>query len=84
MGWAGIVVLGAAIGLAGWRFHPFYRASRARWFLVVPVGIVAAGAARMAGSVTGLFYDGDVLEWPVCAAVALVAVALTVSLARRR
>ncbi|CAH2782753.1 MAG: FIG00452780: hypothetical protein [uncultured Paraburkholderia sp.] len=40
--------------------------------------------ASMAGNVTGLFHDGDTLEWPVCTVVALIAVAVTVgSLSRR-
>lgn len=84
MGWPGIVVLGAVIGLAGLRLHPLYRATRMRWFVALLVGVVAAGAAKMAGSVSGLFYDGGVLEWPVCSAVALVAVAVAAALASRR
>jgi hypothetical protein len=84
MGWPGIVVLGAVIGLAGWRLHPLYRATRMRWFVALPIGVVAAGAAKMAGSVSGLFYDGGVLEWPLCTAVALSAVAAAAALAARR
>lgn len=84
MGWPGLIVLGVVVGLAGWRLHPLYRASRVRAFVAVLVGVVAAGAAEMAGNVAGLFYDGGVLEWPICTAVALIAVAVTVSLAARR
>ncbi|PMS34756.1 hypothetical protein B0G57_11325 [Trinickia symbiotica] len=84
MGWPGIVVLGAVIGLAGWRLHPLHRATRMRWFVALPIGVVAAGAAKMAGSVSGLFYDGGVLEWPLCTAVALSAVAVAAALASRR
>ncbi|MEX3959948.1 hypothetical protein [Trinickia sp. EG282A] len=84
MGWPGIVVLGAVIGLAGWRLHPLYRATRIRWFVALPISVVAAGAAKMAGSVSGLFYDGGVLEWPLCTAVALSAVAVAAALASRR
>ena len=84
MGWPGIIALGAVIGLAGWRLHPFYRATRLRWFAAVPVGVISAGAAKMAGNVTGLFYDGGVLEWPVCTVVAFVAVAVAIALAARR
>ncbi|PTB18302.1 hypothetical protein C9I57_24345 [Trinickia symbiotica] len=84
MGWPGIVVLGAVVGLAGWRLHPLYRATRMRWFVALPIGVVAAGAAKMAGSVSGLFYDGGVLEWPLCTAVALSAVAVAAALASRR
>jgi len=32
----------------------------------------------------GLFHDGDTLEWPVCTAIALIAVAVTVGLFSRR
>jgi hypothetical protein len=84
MGWSGIVVLGLAIGLAGWWLHPLRRASRARWWVALVAGVLGAGVARMAGNVTGLFHDGDTLEWPVCTAVALIAVAVTVGLFSRR
>ena len=46
--------------------------------------VVAAAAAKMAGNVSGLFYDGETLEWPVCTGVAMFAVAVTVGLASRR
>lgn len=84
MGWPGLVVLGIAIGLAGWRLHPCYRTSRLRWFAAVAVGVAAAAVAKMAGNITGFFYDGGVFEWPVCTGVALVAVALTGNFASRR
>ncbi len=84
MGWPGMVVLGVAIGLAGWWLHPLRRSSRARWWISLLAGVLGAGVARMAGNVTGLFHDGDTLEWPVCAAVALIAVAVTVGLLSRR
>ncbi|MFM0739135.1 hypothetical protein PQQ51_18005 [Paraburkholderia xenovorans] len=84
MGWPGIVALGAVIGLAGWGLHPLRRASRARWWLALLAGVVGAGVAHMAGNVVGLFHDGDTLEWPVCTAVALIAVAVTVGLLSRR
>ena len=84
MGWSGIVVLGLAIGLAGWWLHPLRRASRARWWVALLAGVLGASVARMAGNVTGLFHDGDTLEWPVCTAVALIAVAVTVGLFSRR
>jgi hypothetical protein len=84
MGWPGIVLLGAVIGLVGWRLHPSYRASRMRWFAAMPIGVIAAGAAKMAGNIAGLFYDGGVLEWPVCTAVAFATVAAAVALASRR
>ncbi|CAH2901694.1 MULTISPECIES: hypothetical protein [Paraburkholderia] len=87
MGWPGIVVLGAAIGIAGWWLHPLRRlnrSSRARLWVAVLAGIVGASVARMAGNVIGLFHDGETLEWPVCTAIAMIAVAVTVgSLSRR-
>jgi uncharacterized membrane protein YeaQ/YmgE (transglycosylase-associated protein family) len=83
MGWPGIVLLGAVIGLVGWRLHPSYRASRMRWFVAVAIGVVAAAAAKMAGNVAGLFYDGGVLEWPMCTAVAFAAVAVATALTSR-
>ncbi|MFL9964001.1 hypothetical protein PQR02_23635 [Paraburkholderia sediminicola] len=84
MGWPGIIVLGVAIGFAGWWFHPLRRASRARWWMALLAGALGAVVARMGGNVTGLFHDGDTLEWPVCTAVALIAVAATVGLLSRR
>ncbi|RKP43958.1 hypothetical protein [Trinickia fusca] len=84
MGWPGIVFLGVAVGLFGWWLHPLRRASRIGVALAIVLGAVAASAAKMAGSVTGLFYDGGTLEWPVCTACALALVALTVGLAARR
>jgi hypothetical protein len=47
-------------------------------------GVLGATVAHMAGNVIGLFHDGDTLEWPVCTAVALIAVAVTVGLLSRR
>ncbi len=83
MGWPGIVLLGAVIGLVGWRLHPYYRASRLRWFAAMPIGVIAASAAKMVGNVAGLFYDGGVLEWPVCTAVAFAAVVVAAALTSR-
>jgi hypothetical protein len=48
------------------------------------IGVAGAVIAHMAGNVTQLFHDGDTLEWPVCTAIALVAVAVTVGLFSRR
>ncbi|MCC8396417.1 hypothetical protein LJ656_27880 [Paraburkholderia sp. MMS20-SJTR3] len=84
MGWPGILVLGVAIGLAGWWLHPLRRASRTRCWLALVAGVLGASVARMAGNVTGLFHDGELLEWPVCTAVALIVVAVTVGLGSRR
>jgi hypothetical protein len=84
MGWPGIFVLGVTIGLAGSWLHPLRRASRARWWMAVLAGLLGAAVARMAGNVTGLFHDGGILEWPVCTAIAMIAVAATVGLLSRR
>ena len=90
MGWPGIVVLGAAIGFAGWWLHPLRRSNhsnrsgRARLWVAVLAGVLGASVARMAGNVMGLFHDGETLEWPVCTAVAMIAVAVTVGFFSRR
>jgi uncharacterized membrane protein YeaQ/YmgE (transglycosylase-associated protein family) len=84
MGWPGVIVLGVVVGLAGWWLHPLRRASRTRLWVAVLAGVLGATLARMAGNVTTLFRDGETLEWPVCAAVALAAVALTVGMRSRR
>ncbi len=84
MGWPGIVILGAAVGWLGWWLHPLRRVSRASAWAMLLVGVVVAAAARMAGNLSGLFYDGGTLEWPVCTGAALVAVALAVGLFSRR
>lgn len=84
MGWPGIVVLGAAVGLIGWWLHPLRRASRAPMAAALLLGVAAACAAKMAGNVSGFFHDGDTLEWPVCMAAALAVVAVAVGLCSRR
>ena len=45
MGWPGIVVLGAAVGIFGWWLHPLRRASRARAWGALLAGVAAACAA---------------------------------------
>ncbi|AKM42259.1 membrane protein [Burkholderia contaminans FFH2055] len=84
MNWFGILVLGAAVGLFGRWLHPMRRTGRPAWWIAVLAGIVGAGAARMAGNLSGLFYDGETLEWPVCTGVAFLVVAVTVTLSARR
>jgi hypothetical protein len=49
-----------------------------------PHTFLGGAFARLAGNVVGLFHDGDTLEWPVCTAIALIAVAVTVGLFSRR
>ena len=84
MGWTGVVVLGLAVALAGWGLHPLRRTRRAGLLIALIAGVVAAAGAKMAGDVTGLFYDGETLQWPVCTALALIAVATAVAVAPRR
>jgi uncharacterized membrane protein YeaQ/YmgE (transglycosylase-associated protein family) len=84
MGWPGIVILGAVIGVAGWWLHPLRRSGRAPWWVAPIVGVVGAGVAHMGGNVVGLFHDGDTLEWLSCTAIALIAVAVTVGFSSRR
>ncbi|CAG4918885.1 hypothetical protein [Paraburkholderia saeva] len=84
MGWAGIAILGAVVGLVGGWLHPLRRAGRGRIVVALVAGIVGAVVAAMAGNVTGLFHDGDTLEWLACTSVALIAVAVTVGLLSRR
>jgi hypothetical protein len=95
MGWAGIVVLGLAVGYAGWFFHPSRRAlvrasgrasgrSGGSLALAIVAAVAGAALAKAAGRATGLFYDGELLEWPVCTAAAFVCVAVSVALRARR
>ncbi|CAG4908388.1 hypothetical protein [Paraburkholderia gardini] len=84
MGWAGIVILGAVVGLVGGWLHPLRRAGRARIPVAMVAGVAGAVVAAMAGNVAGIFHDGDTLEWLACTSVALIAVAVTVGLLSRR
>ncbi|WP_153098930.1 hypothetical protein [Paraburkholderia hayleyella] len=84
MGWAGLVVLGLAVGLMGWWLHPLRRMSRVPCWMALLVGVLGTVLANMTGNLTGFFHDGSMLEWPVCTAVALIAVAMTVGMLRRR
>lgn len=84
MGWPGIVVLGFAVGVAGSWLHPLRRAARGRWWVAVLAGLLGAAVARMAGNLTGLFHDGDMLEWPLSTVFALLAVAATLGVLSRR
>ncbi|MFX1673405.1 hypothetical protein PWR63_14235 [Paraburkholderia sp. A2WS-5] len=87
MGWAGIVVLSLVVGFAGWFLHPLRRVSGpsgSGLALAVAAALAGAALAKAAGRATGLFYDGELLEWPVCTAVAVVLVAGLVALRARR
>ncbi|WP_027797888.1 hypothetical protein [Paraburkholderia acidipaludis] len=84
MGWPGIVVLGIVVGFAGWWLHPLRRRTRSGLVLALVAGVLGVALARVGGRVTGLFYDGELLEWPVCTAFALALAALAVALRLRR
>ena len=76
MGWVGTIFLGAVVGLSGWWLQrPRARADMRLW-LVVVLAAAAAVIAKLAGNLTGLFYDGQTLEWlaTVLAAIATVTV----------
>lgn len=82
MGWTGTVILGAIVGFFGWWLHPWRKGSRGeggvrRGLLRgVIAGVAGAVLANAAGRLTGAFFDGELLQWPVCTAVALVAAAV--------
>jgi len=84
MGWPGIIVLGIVVGVAGRWLHPMRPRARGGLVLAVVAGVLGAVLARLAGRITGLFHDGELLEWPVCTAFALVFVAAAVTLRARR
>ncbi len=76
MGWIGTIFLGAVVGLSGWWLQrPRARAGMRLW-LVVVLAAAAAVVAKLAGNLTGFFYDGQTLEWlaTVLAAIATVTV----------
>jgi len=82
MGWLGTAWIGAVIGGLGWRWHP----ARGLFKLWLSVAACAAGAclAKLAGNLSGLFYDGQSLEWLTSVLVAVIVVALLGRAATRR
>lgn len=81
MGWIGTLLLGAAIGWFGWWRHP----SRAgRPAPAVLAGALVALAVKLAGNATGVFDDGEILEWLLSVLGALVAVIVAVSFGANR
>ncbi|WP_322033608.1 hypothetical protein [Paraburkholderia sp. J76] len=84
MGWPGIALLGLVVGCAGWWLHPLRRAARPSLALAVVAGVLGATLANAAGSATGLFYDGELLQWPLCTALALLFVGVCVAVRARR
>ncbi|QGZ62454.1 hypothetical protein [Paraburkholderia acidisoli] len=84
MGWPGVIFLGLVVGCAGWWLHPMRRAARGGLVVALAAGVLGAVLAKVAGRVTGGFYDGELLEWPLCTALALVFVMAAVALRARR
>ncbi len=82
MGWLGTVFIGAVIGWFGWKWHPAHGLFKG-WTAVVAS---AAGAclAKLAGNLSGLFYDGQTLEWLASVLVAIAVVAVLGWAATRR
>ncbi|HTH62333.1 MAG TPA: hypothetical protein VL689_19550 [Paraburkholderia sp.] len=76
MGWSGIVILGAVIGFFAWWLHPLRRGERRGLLRALIAGITGAVLANAAGRLSGAFYDGELLQWPICMAVALAAAAV--------
>ena len=83
MGWSGIVILGLVVGSAGWWLHPLRRAARHGLVLALVAGVLGAALANAAGAATGLFHDGELLQWPFSTALALVFVGVCVALRAR-
>lgn len=81
MGWFGTAFVGAVVGLFGWKFHR----ARDRFRLWLSIAIGAAGAiiAKLAGNLSGAFYDGQTLEWLASVLAAIGAVALLGRLSRK-
>jgi len=84
MGWAGIVILGAAVGAISWWLHPLRNRVRRGLWRAVLAGVAGAVLANAAGWLTGAFFDGELLQWPVCTAAALLAAGVIAGLSFRR
>jgi uncharacterized membrane protein YeaQ/YmgE (transglycosylase-associated protein family) len=84
MGWTGIAILGAAIGVVGWWLHPLRNGARRGVLGAMIAGVTGAVLANAAGRLTGAFFDGELLQWPVCTVVALVATAVIAGLSFRQ
>jgi len=81
MGWFGTLFVGAVVGLFGWKLH---RArDRFRLWLAVVLGATGATIAKLAGNLSGAFYDGQTLEWLASVLAAILAVALLGGLWRK-
>jgi uncharacterized membrane protein YeaQ/YmgE (transglycosylase-associated protein family) len=84
MGWTGVVIIGAVVGFLSWWLHPLRHGVRRGFLRAVMAGLAAAVFANAAGRLSGAFFDGELLQWPVCVAVALVAGAVIAGLSFRR
>lgn len=84
MGWTGIAILGAVVGVVGWWLHPLRNGVRRGGWLAMIAGVAGAVLANAAGRLTGAFFDGELLQWPVCTVVALAATALIAGLSFRQ
>ena len=89
MGWWGTAILGAVIGVAGWRFHPSAPVMRGSgtWvatFAAALIAALAAVAAKFAGNLSGAFSDGQSLEWAATVFAAIAAVAVFGRIRARR
>jgi uncharacterized membrane protein YeaQ/YmgE (transglycosylase-associated protein family) len=81
MGWIGTFALGLAIGWFAWWRHP----SRAGGpVFALAAAAVGAIAVKLVGNATGLFDDGEILEWLLSVLGALTAATLAVSLGATR
>jgi hypothetical protein len=74
MGWFGTIFVGAVVGLSGWRLHRQRGRRGFQVWLAVVLAAAAAVAAKLAGNLTGIFYDGQTLEWLVSVLAAIAAV----------
>jgi uncharacterized membrane protein YeaQ/YmgE (transglycosylase-associated protein family) len=74
MGWLGTVFVGAIVGLVGWQLHRRRARSSLSWWLALGMTALAAVTAKLAGNLSGLFYDGQMLEWLASVLSAIVAI----------
>lgn len=72
MGWFGAALVGAMIGLAGWRLHP--KAGGFSVWLTMLMTAAAAVSIKLAGNLTGWLIDGATLEWCVTVGAAIAVV----------
>lgn len=82
MGWLGTAFIGAVIGWFGWQWHPA-REMFKRW-MAIAASVGGACLAKLAGNLSGLFYDGQTLEWLASVLVAVAVVILLGRVATRR